>query len=321
MMTGCAAPTPAYLDMTDAFAPLRPLPMSDRDEGTEILALRHQITVLERQPGQTRPRFSPGDRAFLAALLHRVPVGTLRRLRLPVRPEAVLRRHRDLLARRHAAGSRPERPGRPRTIRSTRLLVPRLAHGNPARGYRRIPGELLVLGTTVAASTVRQILEDAGSTARFLILDRDGKSPALFDAVLADAGTQVVLSGVRVPRMNAITGRRIHGCRRELPDRTLIWNQPHLLRALREYERFHNTHRPHQGIANARPLHAPPQPATDRAAVTRLDIRRRQRPGGIPNEYHHASRPARTTFSASTSTAPGRDRKTSTSGHHRNMCP
>jgi hypothetical protein len=36
-------------------------------------------------------------------------------------------------------------------------------------------------------------------------------------------------------------------------DRTLIWNQRHLLYALREYEQFYNLHRPHQGIANARP--------------------------------------------------------------------
>ncbi|WP_238412293.1 integrase core domain-containing protein [Saccharothrix deserti] len=130
--------------------------------------------------------------------------------------------------------------------------------------------------------------------------DRDGKFPALFDAVLADAGVQVVLTGVRIPRMNAIMERWIRSCRRELLDRTLIWNQRHLLHALREYEHFYNTHRPHQGIANARPLHPLPQPTTDQAAVTRLDIRRRQRLGGILNEYHHAARPARTAFSAST---------------------
>ena len=37
--------------------------------------------------------------------------------------------------------------------------------------------------------------------------------------------------------------------RRELLDRTLIWNQHHLLHALREFEAFYNNHRPHQGIA------------------------------------------------------------------------
>jgi putative transposase len=58
--------------------------------------------------------------------------------------------------------SRPKRPGRPRTGRSIRVLVLRLAKENPRWGYRRIHGELLVLGVKVAASTVWQILTDAG---------------------------------------------------------------------------------------------------------------------------------------------------------------
>jgi transposase InsO family protein len=360
----------AYLSVTNAFAPLRLLPTSDQDKDVEILALRHQITILERQLGKTRPRFSPTDRAFLAALLHRLPPEALRRFRLPVRPETVLRWHRDLLARRHAARSRPKRPGRPRTVRSIRLLVLRLARDNPNWGYRRIHGQLLVLGITVAASTVWQTLQDAGvdpapdrtsttwtdflrsqaeallacdffevatlsgtrmyviviiehssrrirvlgaaahptaaqvtqaaknlvmdlddagSSARFLIRDRDGKYPALFDTILADTGIQVVLTGVRIPRMNSIMERWIKTCRHELLDRTLIWNQRHLLHTLREYEQFYNAHRPHQGIANARPLHPLPQPITDQAKISDLDVRRRQRLGGILNEYHQAA--------------------------------
>ena len=148
--------------MTNVFALVRLLPMSDRDKDAEILALRHQITVLERQLGTIRPRFSPADRAFLAALLHRLPRGVLGRFRLLIRPDTVLRWHRDLLARRHVARSRPRRPGRPRTIRSVRLLVLRLARENPSWGYRRIHGELLVLGIKTAASTVWGILRQAG---------------------------------------------------------------------------------------------------------------------------------------------------------------
>src|SRR5689334_11458529 len=97
--------------------------MSDRDKAMEILALRHQMMVLKRQLGRARPRFSLADRAFLAALLHRLPRDVLGRFRLLVRPETVLRWHRDLLARHHAARSRPKHPGRPRTVRSIRLLV------------------------------------------------------------------------------------------------------------------------------------------------------------------------------------------------------
>ncbi|MBP2329285.1 hypothetical protein JOF56_009670 [Kibdelosporangium banguiense] len=261
----------AYLGLTNTFALLRLLPMSDRDKDIEILALRHQIGMLQRQLGHTRARFSPADRALLAALLHRLPRQTLHRLRLLVRPDTILRWHRDLLRRRHATASRPKRPGRPRTIRSIRVLVLRLAKENTNWGYRRIHGELLVLGVKVAASTVWQILTDAsidpapnrtsstwaqflrsqaevllacdffetvtltgarmyvlaviehaqrririlgatphptaawvaqvvrnlimdldntGRRARFLIRDRDGKFPPLFDTILADADIQ-----------------------------------------------------------------------------------------------------------------------------------
>jgi transposase InsO family protein len=132
-------------------------------------------------------------------------------------------------------------------------------------------------------------LEDACSQARFLIPDRDGKLPALFDTILADTGIEVVLSGVRVPRMNTITERWVYTCRRELLDRTLISNHRHLLHVLREFEQFHNEHRPHQGIANARPLHPLPAPITDPEQIARLDIRKRDRPGGILHEYQHAA--------------------------------
>ena len=136
----------AYLSVTNVFALLRLLPVSDQAKEVEILALRHQIIVLERQLGKARPRFSPVNQAFLAALLHRLPRDMPGRFRLLVRPETVLRWHRDLLTRRHAARSRPKSPGRPRTVRSIRLLVVRLARENPCWGYRRIHGELLVLG-------------------------------------------------------------------------------------------------------------------------------------------------------------------------------
>jgi transposase InsO family protein len=132
-------------------------------------------------------------------------------------------------------------------------------------------------------------LEEAGFRAQWLIRDRDGKFPQLFDAVLADSGIQMVLTGVRMPRMNAIMERWVLTCRSELLDRTLIWNQRHLLHALREFETFYNHHRPHQGIANARPCTPLPPPITEPGQITRLDVRRHQRLGGILNEYRHAA--------------------------------
>lgn len=155
-----------------------------------------------------------------------------------------------------------------------------------------------ILGTTAhptaswvvqAAENLVMDLKDADCRARCLIRDRDGKFPRPFDEVLKDAGIEVVLSGVRMPRMNSIMERWVQTCRRELPDRTLIRNQRHLLRALREFETFYNEHRPHQGLANARPLHSLPAPIEDPDRIAHLDIRRRARLGGTLHECQHAA--------------------------------
>jgi hypothetical protein len=124
----------AHLGVTNVFALLRLLPMSSRDKDVEILAMRHQLSVLQRQLSPDRARFTPGDRALLAALLHRLPRDVLKRLHLVVRPDTVLRWHRDAVARRHARRSRRRRPGRPRTVRSIRVLVLRLVRENPGMG-------------------------------------------------------------------------------------------------------------------------------------------------------------------------------------------
>ncbi|RNG38187.1 integrase core domain-containing protein, partial [Streptomyces botrytidirepellens] len=142
---------------------------------------------------------------------------------------------------------------------------------------------------TQAAKNLVMDLEDVGCRARFMIRDRDGKFPALFDAVLKDAGIEVVLTGIQMPRINSVMERWVQTCRHELLDRTLIWNQRHLLHALREFEEFYNSHRPHQGIANARPLHPLPTPINDPYKLSHLDIRRHDRLGGILHEYRHAA--------------------------------
>ncbi|MFE7244925.1 transposase [Streptomyces sp. NPDC057580] len=93
----------AYLGVTNAFAMLRLLSMSDREREVEILALRHQIAVLERQLGKKRVRFAPSDRAFLAALVYRLPRDVLRKVELEDQ-STILRllteRHDDLVNER-----------------------------------------------------------------------------------------------------------------------------------------------------------------------------------------------------------------------------
>jgi hypothetical protein len=75
----------AYVGVTNVFALLRLLPMSERDKDVEILALRHQLTVLERQLATEKVRLDASDRALLAARLHRLPRAVVRRVRLLVR--------------------------------------------------------------------------------------------------------------------------------------------------------------------------------------------------------------------------------------------
>src|SRR5262245_8121865 len=86
---------------------IRTRPAAARD--IELLALRHEIRVLRRAAKPNR--WWPGDRLVLAALSR-----TLARSdwgRLPVRPETLLRWHRDLVRRRWAAFGRRGRTGRP----------------------------------------------------------------------------------------------------------------------------------------------------------------------------------------------------------------
>jgi hypothetical protein len=129
-----------YLALTSVFTLIRLITMSDSDKNVEILTLRHQLAIVQRQTD--KPRLTPPDRAFLAALLHRLSRPRLRQLHLIVSPETVLRWHRDLLRRHHAKQSRPRRPGRPPTVRSIQALVLRLARENSNWGYRRVHGEL-----------------------------------------------------------------------------------------------------------------------------------------------------------------------------------
>jgi hypothetical protein len=296
----------AYLTVTTTFAALRLLPASDRDKDTEILVLRHQIAVLERELGDKKVRFTPPDPGFVGGAAAPLEAGG-------VAPDAVAGTpgYGASLAPRPGQ-KRPRCPvhtqaaGSPGDCAFHPCLGAAPGPGEPRVGYRRVHGELLVLGVKVAASTVWEILkdagidpvperasgtwvgflrlqadallacdffervtlcgarmyvlaviehrtrrirvlgatghrtawwvaqavrnlvmdlQDAGFRARYLVRDRDGKFPGLFDAVLADVGIKVVLTGVRMPRMNALMERWVQTCRRELLDRTLIRNQ------------------------------------------------------------------------------------------------
>ena len=114
--------------------------------------LRHELAVLRRQ--SVRARAEPADRALLATLSRALP----RRAwaAFSVRPETLLRWHRQLVARRWTYPHR--RPGRPPLERPRRELIVRLARENPHWGYQRIAGELKRLGLAVSPTTVRKVL-------------------------------------------------------------------------------------------------------------------------------------------------------------------
>ncbi len=329
----------------------------------EILMLRHQLAVAQRERPRTRSRLTWPDRAWLALLAGTVPVGSLAGMRLLVTSGTVLRWHRDIVRRRWGRLSRRGRSGRPSTHRRVRPAVLRLARENESWGYRRIRGELAGLGITVAPSTVWEILksagagpaprrdgpgwaeflrsqaqrilaldfftadllngakiyvlaaiehgsrrvrilgatqhpaqawvmqqarnllmdlEDAGTRVKFVIHDRDASFTAAFDEVFRAAGTRIIRSAIQAPRMNSVMERWIGTCRRELLDRTLVWNQRHLMTVLREYEDFYNTHRPHRTLKQA----APQRPLPDGVAdLDQIRVQRRDRAGGVIHEY------------------------------------
>ena len=135
--------------------------------------------------------------------------------------------------------------------------------------------------TAQQARNLLMDLDDQAHRVKFMIRDRGSNFTTTFDAVLADAGIRTVLCNVRTPRMDAIAERWIGGCRREVLDRALVWNQAHLRQILRQYETHHNQHRPHRSLHGAAPLKPLPEPAN----LDQYRVRKRAHVSSLINEY------------------------------------
>ena len=138
---------------------LRWLLATGDERDAEILALRHQILVLQRQI--KRPRFTDTDRTILAVLSMAFARSRLPQIMLIVQPKTVIGWHRRLVAR-YWTYPPTTRRGRPPTLAAIRRVAIRLAEENPTWGYRRVHGELARLGHRIAPSTVWKILRANG---------------------------------------------------------------------------------------------------------------------------------------------------------------
>jgi transposase InsO family protein len=152
-----------------------------------------------------------------------------------------------------------------------------------------------ILGVTanpdgaLTRQAARNLLADLGERAgafTHLIRDRGGQYTESFDAVFASEDIQVRRSPPRLPAANGYAERFVRSVRAECTDRMLIYNEQHAATVLAEYAEHFNNHRPHQGHGRGnRP------PDHDDAVVIPLGtaIRRRQRLGGVINEYQRAA--------------------------------
>ena len=226
----------------------------------------------------------------LLKLGHRVSASTIRRvlkaLKIPPAPE----RHTDTTWRKFLH------------IQASAMLATDFFHVDCAVTLQRLyclfvmevgSRYVHILGITAnpdgpwTTQQIRNLLMDLSDRAagfRFLVRDRAGQFTASFDAVLADAGIEVVKIPPRSPRANAYAERFVLTARTEVTDRMLIFGERHLRTILAKYEAHYNGRRPHR----SRHLR-PPRPDHPVADLSRKRIKRRPVLGGLINEYERAA--------------------------------
>jgi transposase InsO family protein len=138
--------------------------------------------------------------------------------------------------------------------------------------------------TTQQARNLVMDLGEHVARFRFLVRDRAGQFAASFDAVLADAGIEVVKIPPRCPRANCFAERFVLTVRTEVTDRMLIFGERHLRSVLAQYSLHYNRQRPHRALQLR-----PPRPQAPIPEPNHGKIRRRPVLGGLINHYEPAA--------------------------------
>jgi len=138
---------------------------SSTEKDLEILILRHQLSILERKYHKVvRP--SRGEKLILAVLVNQLKrkigysIHDLKNVIHIVRPETVLKWHRELV-RRKWTFRQEKQGGRPQIDQALETLILRLARENDW-GYGKIVGELQKLGHSISEQTIANILKRHG---------------------------------------------------------------------------------------------------------------------------------------------------------------
>jgi len=121
-------------------------------------------------------------------------------------------------------------------------------------------------------------LQEAGTSPRFLIHDRDAKFPPSFDTVFVAEGIAIVRTPYRAPTANAYAERWVRSVREECLDHLLIAGEGHLRQVLADYVAHYNRARPHRALGQQTPI---PYAQRD----LRGPVRRREVLGGLIHEY------------------------------------
>lgn len=265
----------------------------------EILALRHQLGVLQRSV--KRPKLTAADRG-LWALLSEVWAGWRSALVI-VKPETVIAWHRKGFRLFWTWKVRHGKPGRPAVPKEVRELIRTMSRQNPLWGAPRIHANcssfqvlyvFLVLlherrriihfnvtAHPTAEWTAQQLREafPFDQIPRYLLRDRDSIFGGEFRKEVTAMGIQEVLSTPRSPWQRAYVERVIGTIRRECLDHVIVFDEASLYRHVKSFMAYYHESRTHLSLDKDAPEPRPVQTADHGRIVAIPQV------GGLHHRY------------------------------------